>query len=137
MHFYESSIITTKDGLYCLVYGNEHPDGKILVKPKYIPTEKVSCDALPFRFISGRKTNRLDLWIDKNKLKEYLDSFCKSYPHYVFKSDVHDKSPLFFAVPNEMIDKTYSPKIGLKELMAIPEKDLDLHLKNVVDFVKL
>ena len=40
MHFYESSTITTKDGLHCQVYGNEHPDGRILVKPKYIPTNK-------------------------------------------------------------------------------------------------
>ena len=135
MHSYESSIITTKDGIYCQVYGNEHPEGKILVKPKYIPTDKISSDFLPYRFISGKKMNRLNLWIDKNKLKEYLESFCKAYPNYVFKSDVHDKSPLFFAIPNDMIDRIYSPETGLSELMSIPKKDLDQHLKNVVDFV--
>ena len=81
MHSYESSIITTKDGIYCQVYGNEHPEGKILEKPKYIPTDKISSDFLPYRFISGKKMNRLNLWIDKNKLKEYLESFCKAYPN--------------------------------------------------------
>tara|TARA_Y100000310_G_scaffold267407_1_gene279388 strand:+ start:10224 stop:11291 length:1068 start_codon:yes stop_codon:yes gene_type:complete len=128
-------MITTKDGLICQVYGNEHPKGRILVKPKYIPTDKISSDALPYRFISGRKMNRLDLWIDKDKLKEYLTAFTKEYPDYVFKSEVHDKSPLFFAVPEEDIEKAYSPNKGLAELMSIPIKDLDDHLRALVEFV--
>jgi predicted nucleotidyltransferase len=135
MHFYESSIITTKDGLHCQVYGNEHPDGKILVKPKYIPTDKISSDSLPYRFISGRKVNRLNLWIDKDKLKEYIEAFTKAYPGYVFKSNVHEESPLFFAVPKEDVERAYSPKQGLTELMGIPLKDLDDHLKTIVELV--
>ena len=136
MHFYESSIITTKDGLHCQVYGNQHPDGKILVKPKYIPTDRISSDFLPYRFISGRKMNRLNLWIDQGKLKLYIGAFTKAYPEYVFKSSLYDKSPLFFAVPKENIERAYSPAEGLYDLMSIPEKDLDEHLKIVVDLVK-
>ena len=75
MHFYESSIITTKDGLQCLVYSNEHPEGYIIVKPKYIPTDRIYSDALPYRFIMGKKVNRLDLWADKIALKKYFDDF--------------------------------------------------------------
>src|SRR3989344_3408060 len=125
MHFHESSIITTTDGLYCQVYGNQHPEGRILVKPKYIPTDKISSNALPQRFISGKKMNRLDLWIDKDKLKEYIDNFCRAYPEYLFESPLHDKSPLFFAVPLEKFERVYSPKDGLAELMSMPEEQLD------------
>ncbi len=135
MHIHESSIIITKDGLYCQVYGNQHPEDRILIKPKYIPTEKISSNALPFRFISGKKMNRLDLWANKDGLKEYLDNFCKAYPEYVFESSLHDKSPLFFAVPMEKIEKIYSPKTGLAELMSMPENHLDEHLQKVVSFV--
>jgi len=135
MHFYESSIITTKDGLHCQVYGNDHPDGRILVKPKYIPTDKVSSDSLPYRFISGRKMNRLDLWIDKDKLRKYFDAFSKVYPHYVFRSPMYEKSPLFFAVPKSHIERVYFPRTGLAELMSMPSKDLDEHLKTVANLV--
>lgn len=135
MHFYESSIITTREGMHCQVYSNQHPDGRILTKPKYIPTDKVHSDFLPYRFISGRKMNRLDLWIDKHNLKNYIESFKKAYPGYIFKSPVHDKSPLFFAVRKKDIERIYSPRIGLSELMSMPDKDLDGHLKIVVELV--
>lgn len=135
MHFYESSIITTIDGLHCQVYSNQHPDGKILVKPKYIPTDKISSDFLPYRFISGRKMNRLDLWIDQDKLKQYIDEFTKAYPEYVYRSPLHEKSPLFFVVPKKNIERAYSPRIGLAELMSMPDNDLDEHLRTVVDLM--
>ncbi len=136
MHFFESSIITTKDGLHCQVYGNQHPGNKILVKPKYIPTDKISSDSLPYRFISGRKVNRLNLWIEnQDKLKQYIEDFKKAYPDYMFKSPLHDKSPLFFVVPREKIERAYSPSAGLYDLMSIPVKDLDDHLRTVVELV--
>jgi predicted nucleotidyltransferase len=135
MYFPESSIITTKDGLQCLVYSNEHPEGYVIVKPKYIPTDKISSDSLPYRFILGKKVNRLDLWIDRDSLRKYLEDFARAYPHYIFKSNIHDEGPLFFAVPKDQIDKIYLPREGLKELMAIPHRDLDEHLKKVVELI--
>ena len=135
MHFYESSIITTIDGLHCQVYGNQHPEDRILVKPKYIPTDKISSDALPYRFISGKKMNRLNLWADKENLKEYICNFSKAYPPYIFRSPLHDKSPLFFAIPKKKIERVYSPMTGLAELMSMPEKNLDEHLRTVVELV--
>jgi len=136
VHFYESSMITTKDGLQCQVYSNQHPKKGIIVKPKYIPTKKISSDSLPYRFILGKKVNRLDMWTDAKELKKYIEKFARVYPDYVFESDIHDRSPLFFVVPHEKIEKIYSPREGLRELMSIPYMDLDDHLEKVVGFVK-
>jgi len=135
MHFYESTIITTIDGIHCQVYGNEHPEAGILVKPKYIPTDKISCNFLPYRFISGKRMNRLNLWIDKDHLKQYIETFTKAYPEYIFKSTAHEKSPLFFIVLKKNIERVYSPRDGLRDLMSMPERDLDEHLKAVVQLV--
>jgi predicted nucleotidyltransferase len=135
MHFYESSIITTNDGLHCQVYGNEHPLNSILVKPKYIPTDGVRSDALPYRFISGRRMNRLNLWVDKLKLREYIENFKAYYPEYVYKSSMHTGNRLFFSVPINKIERVYSPKKGLQELMSMPKGSLDDHLKTVHGFV--
>ena len=135
MHFYESSIITTKDGLICQVYGNEHPVESILVKPKYIPTEKLESEGLQYRFISGRKVNRLNMWADKAELKKYLASFKKEYPDYILESELHGKNRLFFSIPIDSIERVYFPKRGLSELMTMPEGSLDDHLKLVYNFV--
>jgi predicted nucleotidyltransferase len=134
MHFYESSIITTKDGLHCQVYGNEHPLHSILVKPKYVPTDKIESDALQYRFIAGKKMNRLNMWADKEKLKKYIAAFKKHYPQYVFSSPLHSSERLFFAVPLECIERIYFPRRGLYELMNMPEKSLDDHLRLVYSF---
>ena len=135
MHFYESSIITTKDGLHCQVYGNEHPVGAILVKPKYIPTDKIESAALQYRFISSKKMNRLNLWADQAALTQYLTKFKEAYPNYVHKSPLHDAERLLFAVPIDFIERVYYPRRGLKELMSMPLSALDGHLKNVQEFV--
>jgi len=135
MHFYESSIITTKDGLHCQVYGNEHPIKGILVKPKYIPTDRLHSEKLPCRFISGKRMNRLNLWTDKQDLKNYITEFKKKYPNYIFKSPLHDPDRLFFYVPVNMIERIYFPRRGASELMKMPEHSLDPHLKTCYDFI--
>jgi predicted nucleotidyltransferase len=137
MHFYESSIITTKDGLHCQVYGNEHPKDEILVKPKYIPTDKISSDALQYRFITSKKMNRLNLWADKQALTLYLQQFQEAYPNYVYNSPLHENGQMQFAVPIDNIERIYFPRRGLKELMSMPENSLDEHLMRVHQFVNL
>ena len=137
MHFYESSIITTKDGLHCQVYGNEHPKEAILVKPKYIPTDLVHSDALQYRFISSKRMNRLNLWADKKELNQYLNEFKAVYPQYIYQSSVHQNNRLLFAVPIDDIERIYFPRRGLKELMDMPWEALDDHLKQVHEFVKI
>ncbi|MBS3097314.1 hypothetical protein J4209_00800 [Candidatus Woesearchaeota archaeon] len=135
MHFYESSIITTKDGLHCQVYGNEHPVEGILIKPKYIPTDKIVNDDLPCRFISGKKMNRLNLWVGKESLKHYITEFKRQYPQYIYKSPLHSGERLFFIAPIDKIERVYFPRRGLSELMKMPEKSLDPHLKACYEFV--
>lgn len=137
MHFYESSIITTLDGMHCQVYGNEHPLKCILVKPKYVPTDKINSDAFQYRFISGKRMNRLNLWADKAKLVKYIADFRANYPEYVFESQIHEPERLFFCVPIEKIERVYFPAKGLSELMDMPKESLDEHLKNVHEFVML
>jgi len=134
-HFYESSIITTKDGVQCQVYSNEHPEGYTIVKPKYIPMDKISSDKLQCRYLTGKRVNRLNMWIDKKELKRYISEFKKNYPEYVYNSELHKN--WFFAVPTNRIEKTYDPKKGLCELMQMPERGLDRHLRAVAEFVKL
>ncbi len=136
MHFYEASIITTKDGLQCQAYSNEHPSEGILVKPKYIPTEKIESTALQYRFIGGKKMNRLNLWSDTGELKRYIEEFKKHYPKYVYKSPIHKGNRLFFIVPFEEIERVYFPRKGLEELMNMPLHALDQHLSNVRRFVE-
>jgi len=130
MHFYESSIIMTKDGMHCQVYGNEHPLNFIIVKPKYIPTDKIECSALQYRFISGKRMNRLNMWADKEKLKKYIEDFKKAYPDYILKS-TNDENRLIFCVPIDKIERIYFPKRGFGELMKIEEAHLDAYLKKV------
>ncbi len=135
MHFYESSMITTKDGLHCQVYGNQHPEQGILVKPKYIPTDKIECDSLQYRFISGQKMNRLNLWAEKNSLVQYIDKFKKAYPNHIFQSEFHNNERLFFLAKNKDIERIYFPRTGIAELMSMPENALDNHLATVYKFV--
>lgn len=134
MHFYESSIITTKDGLLCQVYGNEHPVGRILVKPKYIPTTDVESSALPYRFISGRKMNRLNTWADKDALKKYVSDFKETYPSYIYSSNCHGSERLFFSIAVDNIERIYFPRRGFRELMSMPKNSLDNYLRKVYDF---
>ncbi len=135
MHFYESSVITTKRGLHCQVYGNQHPKQGILIKPKYIPTNKIESNAMQYRFISGQMMNRLNLWAEKNALKSYVEQFKKAYPHYIYQSELHDKDRLFFLVPHEEVERVYYPREGLAELMSMPKESLDKHLLAVYKFV--
>ena len=71
VHFYESSIVITKDNLYCKVFANEHPEGYLIAKPKYIPSNKISSTVLPLRYLFGQSFHRLDMWKDKNELNNY------------------------------------------------------------------
>src|SRR3989344_4777032 len=136
MHFYEASVITTKDGLHFQVYSNEHPSEGILAKPKYIPTEKIESTALQYRFIGGKKMNRLNLWSDANELTRYIEDFKRQYPKYVYKSPVHKGNRLFFIVPFDEIERVYFPRKGLSELMSMPVHALDEHLSNVREFAE-
>ena len=91
MHYHESRVLMSKDGLQVKTYANEHPPGKIIVKPKYIPTDKIKCDEFQQRVMfGGVPVNRLNVWVDRAKLAKYIEEFRKTYPDYIFDSEVHD-----------------------------------------------
>ena len=134
VYFPESIIITTVDGIQFKTFSNEHPEGFIIAKPKYIPTEYIFCDKLQCRNLFDNQVNRLNMWIDKEELSYYLEAFKENYPHYVYNSPHHQN--WFFAIPQKAIKQIFDPKEGLKLLMNLPEKEIDEHLEAVIGFAK-
>lgn len=133
VYFPESVIITTKDGIQFKSFSNEHPEGYIIAKPKYIPVHYIFSDKLQFRNLFHKQVNRLNMWIDKKELKYYLQAIKESYPKYFYKSDLHKN--WFFAIPRDEIKQIFDPKEGLKSLMS--RKNNDGHVRKVLDFVGL
>ncbi len=134
VYFPESTIITTVDGIQFKTFSNEHPEGFIIAKPKYIPTEEIFCSKLQVRNIFDTQVNRLDMWIDKKELRYYLDAFKRSYPSHIYYSDLHKN--WFFAIPKKAIKQIFDPKEGLKVLMELPKEERDEHLGTVINFVQ-
>jgi predicted nucleotidyltransferase len=136
-HFYESVLIDTIDGFQCKSYSNEHPDGYIIVKPKYIPGGMLKGEGLKYRFLFEKCLIRFNLFAQKDKLKDYVSQFRKKFPDYIYE-DKNSKN-WFFVVPKDKIKEVHDPRKGLRELMKVPERDLDSYLKNVrelIDFLE-
>jgi len=134
-HLYESVLIDTVDDIQCKVYANSHPTGLIIVKPKYIPSDKLELVGLKKRFMFSKSVYRFNLFNDKEIVEKNMAEFKSKLPDYVYYSDSHKN--WFFVVPREKIKKIHNPKEGLRELLKIPESDLDPYLKAVVNFIKL
>ena len=132
-YFPESVIIITEDDIQFKTFSNEHPDGFIIAKPKYIPTDEIFSNELPKRSIFNKKVNRIDFWTNQKELNYYLDSFCRVYPNYKYYSEIHKN--WFFAIPKSSIKQIFEPKEGLKTLMNLKEKDKNPHLNTVINFV--
>jgi len=121
VHFYESTLIDTVDGFQCKSYANEHPEGYIIVKPKYILFEKCLV--------------RFNLFAKKEKLINYLEQFKKKFPDYIYESPIHKN--WFFVVPRDKIKEIHDGRKGLQELLKVPKKDLDEYLILVIELVEL
>ena len=134
-HFYESVIMTSKDGLQLKSYTNEHPKGYIIAKPKYIPNDKIQCDAFASRDILGRNVHRMDVWIDQEKLRKYIADFKNAYPDYIYDCDLH--GTWFFAVPENKIESIPDNVEGTKKIVNLKEDELDDYLTLVQGFLNL
>lgn len=132
-HFYESTLIDTVDGIQCKSYSNEHPDGYVIVKMKYIP-DVLNGDGLKYRFLFEKCLVRFNLFAKKEKVIDYLEQFKEKFPDYIYNSPIHDN--WFFVVPKEKIKKVHDSKKGLQELLKVPRKDLDEYLTLVVELVE-
>ena len=133
-HFYESMLIDTVDGFQCKSYSNQHPEGYIIVKPKYIPKDALDLKGLKYRFLFEKCMIRFNLFSDKEKLKESIKQFRKKFPDYIY--ECKDTSNWYFAVPVKKIKTVHDSKKGLLELMKVPEKDLDQYLTLVRELVE-
>ena len=127
-HFYESVIMWSDDGLQLKSYANDHPDGFVIAKPKYIPRQKIDCSGFQERNIQGSDVRRFDYWaVDEKRLKEYLDDFRKAYPEYIYDSPLHNT--WFMGVPMQKIAKLPDPKEGVKQILAMKDSELDEYMK--------
>ena len=134
MHFYESVLIDTVDGFQCKSYSNEHPEGRIIVKPKYIPKNVLEGEGLKYRFLFEKCMIRFNLFARKENLASYVGQFRRKFPDYIY--DCRDTKNWFFVVPKEKIKAVHDPKKGLQELLKIPKKDLDGYLTLVTELVE-
>jgi predicted nucleotidyltransferase len=133
-HFYESVLIDTVDGFHCKTYSNEHPEGYLLVKPKYIPKNALEGKGLKYRFLFEKCWIRFNLFAQKDRLKDYIEQFKEKFPDYIYYCK--DTKNWFFVVPKNKIKTIHDPKAGLKELMQVPARDLDEYLKEVVNLIE-
>jgi len=135
MHFYESTLIDTVDGFQCKSYANQHPDGFVIVKPKYIPKQAISGEGLKYRFLFEQCLVRFNQFAPKDKLVGYVKQFREKFPDYVYDCPLHKN--WFYVVPKEKIKTVHDCRKGLQELLKVPENDLDDYLKLVRELVKL
>ena len=136
MHFYESMIMWSDDGLQLKSYANDHPDGFVIAKPKYIPRHKIDCSGFQERNIQGNDVRRFDYWaVDEKRLKKYIDDFRKAYPEYMYDSPLHNT--WFMGVPKKKIAKLPDPKEGVKGILAMKESELDEYMKRTQRFLNL
>ena len=135
-HFYESILVDTVDGFQCKSYSNEHREGYIIVKPKYIPKNFLDGKGLKYRFLFEKCLVRFNLFAEKEKLQDYVNQFRKKFPDYIY--DCKDTQNWFFVVPKEKIKTVHDSRKGLQELMSVPREDLDEYLmvaRELVEFL--
>jgi predicted nucleotidyltransferase len=136
-HFYESTLIDTVDGFQCKSYSNEHPEGYIIVKPKYLPESALKGSGLKYRFLFEKCMARFNLFANKKNLSEYIRQFRKKFPDYIYDCPITKN--WYFAVPRGKIKETHDGRKGLQEFLKVPEKDLDNYLilvRELIDLLK-
>ncbi|MBI5332511.1 MAG: hypothetical protein HZB65_02975 [Candidatus Aenigmarchaeota archaeon] len=133
-HFYESILIDTVDGFQCKSYANEHPEGFVIVKPKYIPKQALTGQGLRYRYLFEKCLVRFNLFARKDVLNDYLEQFRQKFPDYIYECPVHKN--WFFVVPVNKIKTVHDSRKGLKELLSVPEKDMDEYLRLVKELVE-
>ena len=135
MHFYESTLIDTIDGFQCKSYANEHPEGFVIVKPKYVPKEAIAGEGLKYRFLFEKCLVRFNQFAQKEKLADYVKQFREKFPEYIYDCPLHKN--WFYVVPKSKIKTIHDGRKGLQELLKVPQKDLDAYLSLVRELVSL
>jgi len=124
------------DGLQLKSYANDHPDGFVIAKPKYIPRQKIDCTGFQERNILGSDVRRFDYWaVDEKKLKQFIDDFRNAYPEYIYDSPLHNT--WFMGVPKNKIAKLPDPKEGVKIILKMKESELDEYMARAQKFLHI
>jgi uncharacterized protein len=123
----EASLIETQDNIHCKVYANSHPTGFIIAKPKYIPDEILQFQGLKKRFIFGKCMTRFNVFTKKETVKANIDILKQKFPDYIYDCPKHKR--WFLGVKEGKITQKHNSKTGVKELMKVPDSDLDSYLK--------
>lgn len=134
-YFPESTLIDTFEGIQCKVYANSHPDGFVIVKPKYIPQDLVAFNGLKKRFILEKDMTRFNLFNAKEVVKENLERLKTEFPYFMYQCPKHQN--WFLTVPLDRIKTYHDPKEGVRQLMQLSEKDLDPYLKSTKQLLEL
>lgn len=134
-NFHEAGLIDSKDEIQLKIYANSHPKGFIIAKPKYIPNDLLEFTGLKKRFIFTKNMIRFNLFTSKEIAKENFERFKRKFPDYVYFCEKH--KTWFVGIPENKIKKFYDSRKGLKELMNVPDEDLDPYLKATKGFIKL
>lgn len=134
-HFYESTLIDTVDGFQCKSYACEHPDGYVIVKPKYIPQEFLKGDGLKYRFLFEKCLIRFNQFAKKDRLRGYVKQFREKFPDYIYDCPLHQN--WFYVVPRDKIKKVHDGRKGLQELWKVPKENLDDYLTLVRELIEL
>ncbi|MDP2598919.1 MAG: hypothetical protein Q8P49_03760 [Candidatus Liptonbacteria bacterium] len=132
-YFYEATTFETKDGIHWKTQSNDHPRGRVLARPKYVPQDKVKPVGMRSRFIFGKAMTRFNPFAPLPIFKKYIAAFKKAYPGYIYRSPA--RKQLLFAVPENRIVNIHDGRRGLQEFLRVPPKDLDPYLKLVRELV--
>src|SRR3989338_5076133 len=133
--FNEATLIDSVDGIQFKVYANSHPKGFVIAKPKYIPESLIKLDGQKKRFMFSRCVTRFNFFTKKEIVVQNLDALKMKFPYYFYNCKKHKN--WFIGVPVDKIAKRYDSQGGLKQLLMVPESDLDSYLKSVRGMINL
>ncbi len=126
-YFHEAALVDSIDGIQFKVYSNSHPEGFIIAKPKYIPTDLMNFVGLKKRFMFSKSVYRFNLFNRQDIVRKNLQEINEKFPYYLYECEKHKN--WFLGIPREKVAKFYEAGKGLKELLKIPVEDLDSYLK--------
>lgn len=127
-HYYEASLVDSKDGVQFKVYSSTHPKGFIIAKPKYVPTHLMNLAGLKKRFLFSKSMFRFNLFNDKSIVEHNLNEIKNKFPNYIYHCNKHKN--WFLGLPENEVKNFYDTKKGLQELLKVPFEDLDNYLKS-------
>ena len=132
--YHEAGLIDTKDGMQFKIYSNSHPKDFIIAKPKYIPTDLIELAGFKKRFILSKCMNRFNLFTKKEVIKENLNKLKSAgFSDLIFHSETHNN--WFLGVTKNKIKTVYDTREGLRQLLKVPDEDLDNYLSSAKEFI--